>query len=244
MNQSTVLERSDEPKDAIEISDEIAKHIIHEVYPVGSKLPTERTLAQRFGVTRHVIREALKRLESIGLVRIRQGSGIFAERLSIKATVELMHLLIRNEDDSLNFKVLKDVLEYREHISRTMARLAAERRSSAQTARLEELINERRANIKNPEQLEEIDNEFVRTLGRATGNMIFELIYESIAEVTQQLAINFRLETSDNLHIQDLLEELVKAIVDQNPDAGEEIVKKLVAFYREIGARSLQAAPS
>jgi GntR family transcriptional repressor for pyruvate dehydrogenase complex len=57
----------------------------------GSRLPTEPVLAERFGVSRTVIREAISRLKSAGLVEVRQGSGtVVSEGAHIKAfTIDL-----------------------------------------------------------------------------------------------------------------------------------------------------------
>ncbi|MBO9353243.1 GntR family transcriptional regulator [Bordetella petrii] len=49
--------------------------IIRGVFPVGSQLPTEEELAERFAVSRHTVREALRQLRADGLVASRQGSG-------------------------------------------------------------------------------------------------------------------------------------------------------------------------
>lgn len=49
--------------------------ILRGVYPVGAQLPTEEVLAERFAVSRHTVREALRQLRADGLVSSRQGSG-------------------------------------------------------------------------------------------------------------------------------------------------------------------------
>jgi GntR family phosphonate transport system transcriptional regulator len=59
------------------IADELRLDIAGGALPVGSRLPGEAMLAQRFGVNRHTVRAALKALERDGLVRARQGSGTF-----------------------------------------------------------------------------------------------------------------------------------------------------------------------
>lgn len=56
--------------------------ILDGTYPVGSKLPTEDVLTQRFGVSRHTVREALRQLRTDGLVASRQGAGTTIERPS------------------------------------------------------------------------------------------------------------------------------------------------------------------
>lgn len=61
----------------------IASDLEHEIgsglYPIGGMLPTEAQLVQRFAVSRFTIREALRQLERVGLVRRRQGAGTIVE---------------------------------------------------------------------------------------------------------------------------------------------------------------------
>ena len=60
-----------------QIADQIRQLIDHGEYPVGSRLPTERELADTLGVSRPTVREALIALEVEGLLRIKVGSGIY-----------------------------------------------------------------------------------------------------------------------------------------------------------------------
>ena len=60
---------------AEEIAEQLRSLILGGQYPPGSKLPPERELSKRLRVNRASLREALKKLEHLGLVRIRQGDG-------------------------------------------------------------------------------------------------------------------------------------------------------------------------
>src|SRR6266576_1741703 len=60
---------------AEEIAEQLRSLILNGQYPPGSKLPPERELSKRLRVNRASLREALKKLEHLGLVRIRQGDG-------------------------------------------------------------------------------------------------------------------------------------------------------------------------
>ena len=80
------------------ISDELIKRIINGSYPIGSKLPTERDMSKAFGATRHVVREALKRLEALGLVMIRQGSGAHVQNYHLTGGLELIDMLLLKND--------------------------------------------------------------------------------------------------------------------------------------------------
>jgi DNA-binding GntR family transcriptional regulator len=59
----------------VQLADELAARIAAGTYPVGGFLPTEVELCEAFAVSRHTVREALRRLADAGLVRRRQGSG-------------------------------------------------------------------------------------------------------------------------------------------------------------------------
>lgn len=67
------------------VLDQIRDEILKGVYPVGSQLPTEEELTQRFGVSRHTIRESLRQLRNDGLVISRQRTGTTVARSSGKS---------------------------------------------------------------------------------------------------------------------------------------------------------------
>jgi GntR family uxuAB operon transcriptional repressor len=70
-----------EKKQYQEIGDDLRNHIIQGLHPVGSRLPTERMIAEKYGVSRTIVREALLMLELQGVVDIRQGSGVYVMRI-------------------------------------------------------------------------------------------------------------------------------------------------------------------
>lgn len=70
-----------EKKQYQEIGDDLRAQIIQGQYPVGSRLPPERNIAEKYGVSRTIVREALLMLELQGTVDIRQGSGVYVMRI-------------------------------------------------------------------------------------------------------------------------------------------------------------------
>ncbi|MFF2729192.1 FadR/GntR family transcriptional regulator [Streptomyces sp. NPDC058008] len=104
-------------------------------WPVGTKLPGETTLAATLGVGRSTVREALRALAGAGLVRARQGAGVFV----IAAEPE--------EDWSTQLRraAVTDVYEVRTGIEIEAARLAARRRTDEDLAALAEALAGRRA---------------------------------------------------------------------------------------------------
>ena len=95
-------------------------------YPVGTNLPAERQLAEDFGVNRHVIREATKRAEQVGLVKATQGGG--TDVLDFEKTAGLDALALLAEyaaEDLIGARLWRAGFEMRAAIGTDLARLCA-----------------------------------------------------------------------------------------------------------------------
>lgn len=93
----------------------------------GELLPSERRLAEVLGVSRPVVREALKRLTAAGLVEVRQGDATTVRDYKRHAGLDLLpRLLLRGGDrgDELDVAVVRSILETRLHNGPKVAELA------------------------------------------------------------------------------------------------------------------------
>jgi DNA-binding FadR family transcriptional regulator len=111
------------------MSDQVAQQLLKQI-EVGSfratgKLPTEAALAQEFGVSRTVIREAISRLKNEGVVEPRQGSGVF---ISQHAAIRPLRI---DYAEAVDAKSLPHLLAVRRAIEAEVAAEAARRRSDA-----------------------------------------------------------------------------------------------------------------
>jgi GntR family transcriptional repressor for pyruvate dehydrogenase complex len=102
------------------------------LYPVNARLPPEPVLAQQFGVSRTVIREAVSRLKSEGLVETRQGSGTVVLGPNAGNTFR-----IATAGGELHARAVQEV---RCGLEGEMAALAAERRTEAQNQRIQRAL--------------------------------------------------------------------------------------------------------
>lgn len=147
----------------------------------GEKLPTQRALAADLGVTVTSLREALKRLEQMGLVESRQGDAMRVRDWRAHGGLDVIaHLLLGS--GRLDAGVLADLLEARGAMLREVAGLAARRRTDDQAARLAELaagIGE----ASDDAAAQRVDFAFFSELAEASGNVVFVLIVNSIREV-------------------------------------------------------------
>lgn len=120
------------------LSEQLAESLIVSIrdgqLPPGQRLPTESALVQRFGVSRTVVREALSRLKTLGLIESRQGSGAFIKDSSATAANQL----VLTPDGSVNAVI--QMVEMRRALEAESAALAAARRTPNDIKNIKEKI--------------------------------------------------------------------------------------------------------
>ncbi|MBI4321148.1 MAG: FadR family transcriptional regulator [Chloroflexi bacterium] len=103
----------------------------------GDKLPPEREIADRFGVGRNSVREAIRKLELLGLVVCRQGGGTFVTEATIdNVAAPLVSILVHNP------ALCSEVLDFRRAFEPQIAALAAQRATERDIARIQELTED------------------------------------------------------------------------------------------------------
>lgn len=162
-----------------EVLDRLMARIRSGDIPPGGQLPSERELMEEYGVGRPAVREALQALERSGIVEIAHGERArvvvpTADRLIGQIAGGAMHLL-RSQPDSLGH--LKDA---RLFLETGMARLAAERATEEDIARLRLAVARHRASLNDLEKFIELDMLFHRELATVSGNPIFPSIVEAL----------------------------------------------------------------
>jgi DNA-binding FadR family transcriptional regulator len=151
----------------VEISRRIEEAIRLGRYKPGQRLPTEAALASSFGVSRNVVREAIARLRSDGLVRTRQGLGAFVEELRDKPG-------FRIAPDSLSEPVaLRHLYELRLELEAGAAALAAIRHSKKELDRIAAALNLLAAALERDELGVEANFAFHRAIADAARNPYF-----------------------------------------------------------------------
>lgn len=164
-----------------QVAQQIQQLIVSAGWPGGSKIPTERELGEKFGVSRTVIREALKTLAERGLVAIRPGRGIFVADLSATVLKEPMRLLFQRRNFSY-----ENLVEARRVLEVAIAGLAAERAQPEQLTRMRAAIDEMDQRMDDSEGFIKADHSFHVALAEATQNMLFPMLIDSIGELMHE----------------------------------------------------------
>jgi GntR family transcriptional repressor for pyruvate dehydrogenase complex len=136
-------------------------------FPANSRLPSEFVMAKQFGVSRTVIREAISRLKSEGLVGTRKGSGtiVLEPNLTTPFRIDI--------DLKDSIQAVLRVIELRRGLEAEMAALAAERRTEAQNARIKKALADiRKAERAGRDGVDE-DIKFHTAISEASGNPLY-----------------------------------------------------------------------
>jgi GntR family transcriptional repressor for pyruvate dehydrogenase complex len=108
----------------------------------GDRLPPERDLADRFRVSRTSVREALRALESTGLVEIRAGEGAFVRQVSVESLIEPLAVVILAQREAI-----AELYEARRLLEPPIAALAARRASPDELAEMARILEEQATEV-------------------------------------------------------------------------------------------------
>lgn len=210
--------------------------------PPNGQLPSERELMEAYGVGRPAVREALQELQRAGVVEIAHGERArvvvpTAERLIAQVATGAMHLL-RTQPGTLEH--LKDV---RVFLETGTARMAAQRATEEDVARLRLAIARHRASMVDLARFIELDMAFHREIAAISGNPIFPAIVEALFRwASEHYRALVRAPGAEQLTIAEH-ERIVDAIASGDPEAAAAAMgahlTRANALYREL----LQGVP-
>jgi len=156
----------------------------------NKSLPSEQALCEQFGVSRTIIREALKILDARGLVHSKAGGGSYVTKPQAEDISKLLITIIR-----MNKISDSDVCQMRLILDVAAARAAAVRITDEELKELDEQVNSMERNMYNIPVRIDKDIEFHVMIGKLSGNFFLALIVESMTDVLRNF-IQRGIETS------------------------------------------------
>lgn len=199
-----------------------ATHQIRELIRIGElkkgdRLPSERDLGERLGVSRTVVREAIKMLRASGYVKVRMGVGTFVAEDPINVLQD--SLSYSNDPES---KKIADLHQVREVLEPAVAALAAQNAELDDIHKMEKIVQEMELNLSSGYRYIEADKLFHVALAEATKNNVFSILLNSIVDLLQEarrLAISTPGAGDRSIHYHRRILEAVK-----NRDAEEAFI--------------------
>jgi GntR family transcriptional repressor for pyruvate dehydrogenase complex len=202
------------------VAQQIKKMVIDKKLKPGDRLPPQRVLAEQLGVGRPTIREALHRLEEMGLVKIRHGSGTTIESANVESiTVNIAPLLAITETDVLSLLEAKRIIETKS------SELAAERAEEEDIQEMHKWIREMENSRNDSERYSEADYSFHLTIVRSARNPVISEIMKIVGRmfygaIARTAGLPGR-EIAMRYH-----KRILAAIEERNPDKTSKLVQE------------------
>ncbi|HBT46687.1 MAG TPA: GntR family transcriptional regulator [Peptococcaceae bacterium] len=149
----------------------------------GDRLPSERELAERLGVSRASVREALTALAAMGVISVRPGEGTFVQTVRNGAIVEPLAMALL-----MDRQAAVDLLEARQVLESETAALAARRSSGEDIEKLGEIIKDMERQLEERGRLEEeTDVRFHLAIAEAAHNSVLARLMYTVSETMRQV---------------------------------------------------------
>ncbi|HAX97759.1 MAG TPA: hypothetical protein DCY12_02385 [Candidatus Atribacteria bacterium] len=189
----------------------------------GERLPSVQNLSKEFGVSQATLREAIRVLEALGMLEVRQGvsGGVFISEINNEITHEHLYnyFFFQNPD-------IKDFSELRLLIEPKMAEIAATNSSEKDLLDLENLMQLSEKELDKEKFYFDLDNQFHSKISKISGNQVIVFVVEStklaVVNIKQRLDIPrsfFHEVYNDHIRI-------VNAIKNRNPEASHNAMYK------------------
>lgn len=234
-----------------QVADQLAAEIRRGGLAPGDKLPTEAQLVAQFGVSRTVVREAVSRLKSLGLVDSRQGSGVFVRQPSSFAPLNF------EAQHAASQAAVIQMVEVRRALEAEVAALAAQRRTAADLRRIQSAVKALDAAVQRGGNGVSEDVQFHRAIAEASNNpfllQTLEYLGQFLHGATQVTRANEARRLDFAQQVQDEHAAIVQALQAGDPQAARSaaaghmdnaivrICSADPAFWAQEGERLAQA---
>ena len=217
-----VIAKNENQKIQNEIISKIRDLINYKNLEPGDKLPSERMLSDKFGVSRSNVREAIQTLEFYGLLKSKPQSGTFVADIGQVAMNGMMEDILRLQEPDF-----KSLVETRILLELKTCRLAALRRTDENLEEIKEALNAYESKVVDGKSAVEEDLLFHLAIARASGNSTINTL---MLVITPGIITNF-----EKYHVCDKnraflgIQEhraIYEAIKEQNPQLAKEKMKE------------------
>ncbi len=167
-----------------QVADLLEEEIL-ETYSFGARLPSEQALAERYEVSRTIIREALRTLKERGLIDSKTGSGAYVKRPEAQNLSDTMARIIK-----LNRIDVPSIYEVREILERATVRRAARLVTDDELVELDETLTKLKNRELEKQQRRDLDFAFHYLIAKASRNPLLELLVETMSNIFKEMIVS------------------------------------------------------
>jgi GntR family transcriptional regulator, transcriptional repressor for pyruvate dehydrogenase complex len=214
------------------VVDKVLKLIASGAWKPGYRLPPERELSEAFGVSRTVVREAVKALEARGILESTTGSGVTIRRVDfnmVSQSLETYMQLANRGDFEIRLNEIRRVLEVE------MVALAASRITPEQRTQLRQICRQMREGKNTAKQMAELDFQLHVTLAESTQNDLFKvLLAPLISQLREQIILTWEDFPRPVEDVFDQHEAIVAAVESGDAEAARQAMTKHLIYSRKV----------
>jgi GntR family transcriptional repressor for pyruvate dehydrogenase complex len=211
-----------------EVAKQLEQMILNKLQP-GDKLPAERELVELLGVSRSSVRDAIRKLELLGLVEPRQGAGTVVREVTTEAVISPLAKVIAHKR-----QLVSELLDFRKMIEPPLAARAAIHATPEQIAAMEEILGRHEEKVAGGHLAIKEDSEFHYSIATASGNTIvlkvLDIVMDMLRETrSRSLQTRGRPEKSLAGH-----RRIMSAIKHRDPEAAEDAMRQHISNIERI----------
>lgn len=226
-NKKSVVER---------IINQITEAIIIGELKPGDKLPTETSLCESFQVGRNSVREAIKILESFGVVYIKRAEGTFvSDSYNQKMLDPMLYGIILHKDSA------EEIIELRKVLDIGILQVAFQQLSSDEIKEIEQCFEELKSEVEKEspsvEKILDADVKFHLSITEAIDNELLKIMYKYVDRITipsRIYATELILKTNEVSNFIKLHQQIVDLIKNKDCNRVGEIVNEHYVFWEKV----------
>ena len=213
------------------IAEGLRAQILGGKYGPGERLPSERELSDRLGANRSSVREALKKLEQLGMIAIRPGGGARVVPMAEAGLGVLRHALGATAP---NRELVAQWLDVHELVIAGAARIAMERGTREEFDTAKALLRRLVSPSTTDEQFVAVSDELTALIARASRNVVLMMVRNGLTAAAQKQGDARRRLRPSRKVLLPIVAEVERAMDGRLAAAAEEAVRRLLRLNRAM----------
>ncbi len=215
-------------------AERLRQYILQNEFASGDQLPTERQLAQTLGVSRTVVREAVRSLSTLGIVTTRQGGGIYLAEQTLRPVVQQIAFRWQQRRPRL-----AELFEARSIMELAAVELAAKRATPQDLERLRQISDRIAEAVREGRSYQELDAAFHRALVSACRNEIVSEFAGIVGEFFTTLKQTSEAK-ADRRHLRDHTltvadhQRLIEALAEGDCELARALLRRHLARAKDL----------